>query len=111
MKILRWLLLFSCASPVFGDVQKNWFLEMEAGPVWQSSNQVSIPGKTGTRFSLKDFGGGPFLSGRVYLGYRWTEQSEFRALFAPLSLKGSRTLDSDINFQNQTFLMIASKRL
>lgn len=42
----------------------RWFLEMEAGPVWQSSNEVKIPGTTGTKFSLKDFGGGPsFLEG------------------------------------------------
>lgn len=103
MKLHRILvLLFPCVFS-FGDELKKGFLEMEMGPVWQSSNQVAIPGKTGTRFSLKDFGGGPFLSGRIYAGYRWTERSEFRALFAPLSLKGSRTLDSNLNFQDKTF--------
>ncbi len=83
--------------------QNRWFLEMEAGPVWQSRNEVKIPGTTGTKFSLKDFEGGPFLSGRVYGGYRWTDRSEFRALFAPLTLKGSRNLSSPIDFQNSTF--------
>ncbi|MSP18490.1 MAG: hypothetical protein EXR74_02845 [Bdellovibrionales bacterium] len=83
--------------------QNRWFLEMEAGPVWQSRNEAKIPGTTGTKFSLKDFGGGPFLSGRVYGGYRWTDRSEFRALFAPLTLKGSRNLYSPIDFQNSTF--------
>lgn len=80
-----------------------WFVEMEAGPVWQTRNDCRIPGDTGTLFSLKDFGGGPFLAGRIYAGYRWTEKSEFRVLFAPLSLKGSKLLDSPISFQGQNF--------
>lgn len=81
----------------------RWLLEMEAGPVWQSRNDAKIPGDTGTKFSLKDFGDGPFLAGRIYMGYRWTEKSEFRALFAPLTLNGNRTLPGAIDFQGKTF--------
>lgn len=83
--------------------EKRWFLEMEAGPVWQSRNDARIPGNTGTKFSLKDFEGGPSLSGRVYAGYRWTEKSEFRLLFAPLTVNGSQNLPSAIDFQGNTF--------
>jgi len=81
----------------------GWFVESELGPVWQSLNNVQIPGKTGTRFSLKDFGAGPYLAGRLYFGYDWTEKSEFRALYAPLSLRGNKTLNSDLSFQDQVF--------
>lgn len=85
------------------SLAQAWFIEGELGPVWQSLNNVQIPGTTGTRFNLKDFGSGPFLAGRIYIGYDWTEKSEFRALFAPLSIRGSKTLTSDISFQDQVF--------
>lgn len=94
-------LLFSQDEPQ--EIPKRWFLEAEAGPAWQSRNEVQIPGKTGTRFSLTEFGSGPFLAGRIYAGYRWTQKSEFRVLVAPLSVTGKKTLDSAINFQGQTF--------
>lgn len=103
-KLILWFALFSdlCLGSVTGE-QSPWFLEMETGPVWQSRNECRIPGDSGTLFSLKEFGGGPFLSGRIYAGYRWTEKSEFRILFAPLSFKGSKIIDSDILFQDKTF--------
>ncbi|NBX76481.1 MAG: hypothetical protein EBQ92_07995 [Proteobacteria bacterium] len=102
---MKWLLSgFLLCLPLYGAESKpNWFLQMETGPVWQSRNDCRIPGDSGTLFSIKDFGSGPFLAGRVYAGYRWTEKSEFRLLFAPLSLKGSRVLDSNVSFQGQTF--------
>jgi hypothetical protein len=37
------------------------------------------------------------------MGYRWTEKSEFRALFAPLTLNGSQTLPGAIDFEGKTF--------
>lgn len=98
MKKTIFLFLF-----VFQSLAQAWFLEGELGPVWQSLNNVQIPGKTGTRFNLKDFGSGPFLAGRIYVGYDWTEKSEFRGLFAPLSIRGSKTLTTDLSFQDQVF--------
>jgi len=103
---MRWLIAFLILSvPLFGIESKpSWFLQMEAGPVWQTRNDCRIPGDSGTFFSLKEFGGGPFLAGRIYAGYRWTKKSEFRLLFAPLSLKGSHVIDTNILFQDQTFV-------
>ncbi|NBX92892.1 MAG: hypothetical protein EBQ85_06630 [Proteobacteria bacterium] len=99
--------LFLLVAPfVWGDEQvinKKWFAEMEAGSVWQSRNDVRIPSDTGTAFSLNDFGTGPVLAGRVYFGYRWSERSEFRVLFAPLVIKGLVSPSSAITFQDQTF--------
>jgi hypothetical protein len=102
---MKWLIacLLLC-FPLFGTESKtNWFLQMETGPVWQTRNDCRIPGDSGTLFSIKDFGNGPYLSGRIYAGYRWTEKSELRVLFAPLSLKGAQVLNSNISFQGQTF--------
>ena len=44
-------------------------IELEAGPVWQTMNDVEIPNDdTGTRFSLADLAGkGPWPAGRLYL--------------------------------------------
>ncbi|MFM8269264.1 MAG: hypothetical protein ACKN9V_03670, partial [Pseudomonadota bacterium] len=98
-------LVFVLSLPLFcAEPDSKGFLEMETGPVWQSRNDCRIPGNSGTLFSLKDFGKGPFLAGRIYAGYRWTEKSEFRLLFAPLSLKGQKVIDSPITFQDQTFV-------
>ncbi|NBX83252.1 hypothetical protein EBQ90_09205 [bacterium] len=91
------------ASEQVQEPQQHWFTEMEVGPVWQSRNDARIPGTTGTLFSIKEFGSGPFLAGRIYLGYRWTQKSEWRLLFAPLSLKGNRVLDAPISFQGTNF--------
>ncbi|NBV49673.1 hypothetical protein EBR78_00485 [bacterium] len=91
------------ASEQVQEPQQRWFTEMEVGPVWQSRNDARIPGTTGTLFSIKEFGSGPFLAGRIYLGYRWTQKSEWRLLFAPLSLKGNRVLDAPISFQGTNF--------
>lgn len=102
---MKWLLIgiFVCSSLFAIEPKSKWFTELEAGPVWQTRNDCRIPGDSGTFFSLKDFGSGPFLSGRIYAGYRWTEKSEFRLLFAPLKLTGSKVIDSPISFQGQNF--------
>ena len=38
-----------------------WSIGVEAGPVWQSKNDVQIPGDTGTRFALDVITGTPAL--------------------------------------------------
>jgi hypothetical protein len=45
------------------DVGNHYYIELEAGPVWQSNNDVQLPGENGTRFSFKDLtGDGPFAA-------------------------------------------------
>ena len=41
---------------IAADSQKRarFGFELEGGPVWQSSNDVRIPGDSGTEFSFKD---------------------------------------------------------
>lgn len=81
----------------------QFWIESEAGPVWQSRNEVQVPADSGTRFELTSLGRGPALAGRVYLGYRINNQHELRALYAPLTLNLDGTLDASTSFEGKTF--------
>ena len=52
--IFLYLLLAISAHTFAGSDVKRFYLEFEGGPVWQSYNDVSIPGDSGTEFSFKD---------------------------------------------------------
>ncbi len=75
-------------------------LEFEAGPAWQSYNDVEIPNDgSATRFSLYDLAGsGPWPAGRVYLTWHANERHAVRLLAAPFSLTETGTPTSDIDF-------------
>jgi hypothetical protein len=78
------------------------WIELEAGPVWQSRNDVQIPADTGTRFSLRELGSGPVLAYRAYAGVR-LDRHEVRALWAPLTIDLDGTLPQPVSFQGGTF--------
>ncbi len=84
----------------------KFILEVEAGPVWQSKNDVQIPNDdTGTRFSLADLvGEGPWLSARAYFTWNISERHGIRALLAPLSYTETGTFDEPVNFVGETYL-------
>ncbi len=78
--------------------------ELEAGPVWQSRNDVRIPNETGTRFSLVDLvGGGPYHAYRLYASYDLAGRHGLRLLVAPLAITGSGSFDGAVNFAGATF--------
>jgi len=83
----------------------TWTIELEAGPVWQSYNDVEIPNDgTGTRFSLKDVAGtGPWPAGRLYVTWRPAERHALRLLAAPLTIRETGTLDGPVTFVDQGF--------
>ena len=85
------------------NAQKRVMLWLEAGPAWQSYNDVQIPASTGTRFSISDFGKGPFAAWRVYAGYQLSDKSGLRLLLAPLSVTVTGTPSSALSYQNTTF--------
>ena len=63
-------LLSACAAPGSSlSAARDAYpvhVELEAGPLWQTRNDVRIPGDTGTRFSMSDLiGEGPFAAARV----------------------------------------------
>ncbi len=82
-----------------------WTIELEAGPAWQSYNDVEIPNDgTATRFSLQDVAGsGPWPAGRVYVTWRVAERHALRLLAAPLTLRETGALDAPVSFTGESF--------
>lgn len=97
--------LFVLAGQADADSNaKSFYLELEAGPVWQSMNDVQIPGDSGTEFSFKDLtGAGPSAYGRFTLGWNILERHGLRLVAAPLRVNGSGTFDQPVSFAGKTF--------
>ena len=93
--------------PVGSDAQedrKRFGLELEVGPVWQTSNDVRIPGDTGTEFSFKDLtGAGPYASGRLMFDWDKWERHGLQFVYIPLQISGTGTLDRPTSFNGSTF--------
>jgi len=80
-------------------------VELEAGPVWQTQNEVQIPGDTGTRFDLDGVtGAGPFAGGRVTVDWNPWRRHGFRLVVAPFQIKETGTLDGPVDFAGETYL-------
>jgi hypothetical protein len=87
------------------EAQHRFMIEMEAGPVWQTRNDVQIPNTDqGTRFSLVDLvGKGPWPAARAYFTWFIRPRHSVRALGAPLSYTESCRLDEPVDFEGETF--------
>jgi hypothetical protein len=83
----------------------RFVVELEAGPAWQSYNDVEIPNDgTATRFSLYDLAGaGPWLAGRLYVTWNISERHGVRLLAAPFSLTEAGTPGEPIRFAGGDF--------
>lgn len=83
----------------------RWVVELEAGPAWQSYNDVEIPNDgSATRFSLYDLAGaGPWPAARLYVTWNLTDRHGVRLLAAPFSLTETGTPGADIDFAGQTY--------
>ena len=99
------LAVVAVAGPVGGQNVPDVEIELEAGAVWQSRNEVQIPNNAmGTRFSLLDpVGSGPFPAGRLYLTWRPGERHAIRALLAPLEVSGTGPLAGPFDFAGVSF--------
>jgi hypothetical protein len=80
-------------------------LELEAGAVWQTSNDVQIPNnELGTRFSLEELvGDGPWAAGRLYLTWNIKRRHGLRLLMAPLSYTETGTFDEPVDFAGASY--------
>jgi hypothetical protein len=97
------LLACAAAAPAAADTDR-FQAEVEGGMVWQTRNDVRIPGDTGTEFSLVDvLGSGPFAAGRVYLTWDASRKSSLRLLVAPLVINGEGVLADSVSFAGETF--------
>lgn len=79
-------------------------LFVEGQAVRPAYNNVRIPGKTGTKFSLKNLIGDDARN-RVRLTYLKNvgEKNGIRLVYAPLTLRGRGTLPSATQFKDATF--------
>jgi hypothetical protein len=92
-------LAFAQSTPTFE-------IELEAGAVWQSRNDVQIPNDaTGTRFSLVDLvRKGPWPAGRLYLTWNISERHSVRALLAPLSYTETGSFAEPVDFAGERYV-------
>jgi len=99
------ILILIPVSVATGQETSTFVMELEAGPVWQSRNDVQIPNDaTGTRFSLVDLAGtGPWLAGRLYLTWNINRRHGLRALLAPLSYSETGSFVEPVNFAGATY--------
>jgi hypothetical protein len=83
----------------------RFVIELEAGPVWQSRNDVQIPNtNAGTRFSLVDLvGNGPWPAVRLYVTWNINNRHSLRGLAAPLSYTESGTFTEPVDFAGATY--------
>jgi len=101
-----WFMVFHAARALAADQDpgKRFDIELEAGPVWQSKNDVRIPGNSGTRYSFNDLtGSGPYAAGRLALGWDIGERHGLKFVVAPLRVNGSGTFDKTVSFAGSTF--------
>jgi hypothetical protein len=95
--------LFVSVKGFAADSEGPFKIRFELSPVWQSVNRVQIPSPGGTRFDFTSLGSGPDWNYRVDAAWRLGENSEIRALYAPLSLTLNGQLGSNVSFQDTLF--------
>ncbi|MDF1699753.1 MAG: hypothetical protein P1V36_01145 [Planctomycetota bacterium] len=72
--------------------------------MWQTRNDVAVPGNTGTRFALDDVtGAGPFAGGRITFDWRVSGRHNIRALIAPLEINETGVLAEPVSFAGETY--------
>lgn len=99
------LLLSTSVEDAAAQDAARFAIELEAGPVWQSRNDVQIPNtEAGTRFSLVDLvGNGPWPAVRLYITWNISNRHSLRGLLAPLSYTETGTLDQPVDFAGATY--------
>ena len=97
-------LLMLLAHPGFAQ-RSTFSIELEAGPLWQSRNEVEIPNDgSATRFALDRLtGSGPWPGGRLYVGWNPWSRHGFRILLAPLSLTETGMSERSIRFAGREY--------
>jgi hypothetical protein len=82
----------------------DWSVELESGAVFSGYNDVQIPGRTGTRFSLsKELKTDPGFFYRTRLTYSFGDRHHISALVAPLRLDAGGQVDRSVRFNQAEF--------
>jgi len=80
------------------------FLEVEGGAAFTGYNDLRIPSDTGSQISLAtDTVPNPAFAFRVRGGYTFADRHSIMVLVAPLTVRGSGTLDRTVTFQGTSF--------
>ena len=99
--------VLSILAPAVAAAQQvpTFEVQLEAGPVWQSYNDVEIPNDgSATRFSLYDVvGAGPWAAARLYLTWNINDRHGLRVLAAPLSITETGTLSAPVIFAGESY--------
>lgn len=97
-------LFFSLGVAVPG-VRGEWSLDVESGAVWSGTNDVRIPGDSGTPFSLSDDlnADDPAAYLRARLTWHASEKHDFSLLAAPLRMDYSGTFERPVEFAEEFF--------
>jgi hypothetical protein len=102
------LVVLMCVAvrPVSAQDMSGLVFELEAGPVWQSRNDVQIPNtNAGTRFSLVDLAGkGPEPAARLYLTWNINNRHSLRGLLAPLAYTETGSFTDPVDFAGASFV-------
>lgn len=99
LAILPWVTAIASA-----DEDRPFELELELGAAWQSSNDVQIPGNTGTRFPLDAVSGsGPWATGRVNFNWNVRGRHGLRFVAAPLGYEETGFLPFPVDFAGERF--------
>ncbi|HYD51530.1 MAG TPA: hypothetical protein VEA99_02840 [Gemmatimonadaceae bacterium] len=100
------LLALLLLAPVLSRAQTpRVVVEVEAGPAWQSYNDVQIPNAPpATRFSLTELAGsGPVAAGRLLVTWNVNERHGLRFLAAPFMRIASGVSDRPLVFAGETY--------
>jgi hypothetical protein len=80
------------------------FVELEGGIAFSGYNDVQIPSKEGTKFSLTDDVESPATPAfRARVGHTLFDRHTMFATVAPFTVRGNGTLEKDITFAGKTF--------
>ncbi len=100
---LRAILVVSFIAGGLG-AYADGFLDLEAGAAFTGYNDVRIPSDTGTDLSLAtDTPPGPAFALRARIGYTFADRHTALLLAAPLTVRGSGTLDRPVTYQGTAF--------
>lgn len=105
MAVALWFLAGTVAALHAQPEIPRWEIELEAGPVWQSRNDVQIPNDdTGTRFSLVDLAGnGPWFAPRLQVSWNFKGRHGLQLYLAPLSYTETGQFDEPVRFAGEEF--------
>ena len=98
------IVLFTLASIAVYPLKAQVEVDIETGGIFSSYNDVRIPGKGGTLFSLsEELTIDPTVFFRLRVFYDFNPRHHLGILLAPLSLSSKGELDRELIFEGKTF--------